>query len=441
MANVASMLAEVVKAPTGLWPIILNWIEGAVVNYGWVIILFTLLIKVCLSPLDLLIKFTTKKTTLVQQKLAPQMARINKKYANDKQQAQMQTQALYKKEGFNVFGSCIVTIINLVVTMVVFFTLFASLREMSAYKAINQYAAMEQVYVETLQSKTKEKFITDINQKLDGTGKTYETEYKVLFEGDAANEEDKGYFDYLFNKSEPNEATEAALTALVIHKDGEEDISVYETFKTILNSVATSDAADAASKVWQDVKDNWLWIGNIWVTDNYKSPLPTYSDLKSIAKSSRNKSYQTYVNNIDQKLYNTVTSAVHQKNARWNGYYILAVLAAGLSFLSQWVTERMQKSKNKNINNLVEQSNPQAGAMKFMKYLLPVLMVVFVVTSSASFGLYIVSSSLISILISVLTSVIVNACYKKKEEEIMAGLEREALKSVKKLNKRQGGTK
>ena len=79
MVNVVNLLASPVGAPDGLWATILNWIEGSIVNYGWVIILFTLLIKACLIPLDFLMKFSTKKQTLVQQKLAPQIARINQK--------------------------------------------------------------------------------------------------------------------------------------------------------------------------------------------------------------------------------------------------------------------------------------------------------------------------------------------------------------------------
>ena len=429
MANVA-LLASAVSAPTGLWPTIMNWIESSVVNYGWVIILFTLLIKACLSPLDLLLKFSTKKTTLVQQKLAPQIARINKRCGDDKQQAQMQTQALYKKEGFNVFGSCIVTLVNLVVTMVVFFTLFASLRQMSAYKAINQYAQMEQAYVSTLQVKTKENFINLINTNLDGTGKTYDSEYKVDFEGDG--EENKGYFYYLFSSEGLSEEVVNTLKTTVAYTSSEGvDVSLYSVLETAENSAAV-DATNSASEVWKKVKDNWLWIGNIWVSDNYKSPLPSYSDLKSMANSSKNKEYKAYVNSIDQELYGIVTSSVHAQNSRWNGYYILAVLSAGLTFLSQWITELLQKSKNKKVNDLVQQSNQQAGAMKFMKFFLPVMMVIFVLTSSASFGLYIVSSSLISMLISTLTSLIVNACYKKKEEEIVATLEREAIRSMKK---------
>lgn len=436
MANVANlMLSSAVSAPTGLWPTILNWIESSVVNYGWVIILFTLLIKVCLSPMDLLIKFTTKKTSLVQQKLAPQIARINKKYANDQQQAQMQTQALYKKEGFNVFGSCIVTLVNLVVTMVVFFTLFASLRQMSAYKAINQYAQMEQAYVNTLTQVSQENFISDINTKLNDQT-SYDRLYKSKFEGDGT-EENKGIFYYYFTVGQQvSEDDKNYLETTVVYTDTEGNT---HSLKEMLESATTSaeeQAGNAAAEVWKDVKDTWLWIDNIWVADNYKSPLPTYKDLKSMASSSKIKEYKTYVSNINEDLYNTVTSTVHSKHSRWNGYFILAILSAVLTFLSQWITELMQKSKNKQVNDLMQSTNQQAGAMKMMKILLPIMMVVFVLTSSAAFGLYIVSSSLISMLITVLTSLIVNACYKKKEEEVLKTLEREQLRSMKKNIKR-----
>lgn len=444
MANVA-LLASAVSAPTGLWPTIMNWIESSVVNYGWVIILFTLLIKACLSPMDLLIKFNTKKTTLVQQKLAPQIARINKRCGDDKQQAQMQTQALYKKEGFNVFGSCIITLINLVVTMVVFFTLFASLREMSAYKAINQYAKMEEAYVSTLEVQTKQNFISQLNSGLSGSGKTYESEFKVVFEGDGTDE-NKGYFYYYFTTETSEEITtkqeelniylnNIANNPDYVDPTTSQGKTLFEILE-LAQTQATQNATSSAYEVWKEVKDSWLWIENIWVADSYKSPLPTYSDLESIASSSKNSEYKEYVSNINEDLYKTVTASVHSQNSRWNGYFILAVLSAGLTFLSQWLTEFMQKSKNKKVNDLVAQSNQQTGTMKFMKIFLPLMMVVFVLTSSASFGLYIVASSLISMIISTLTSLIVNACYKKKEEKIITALEREAIKSMKK-NKRQ----
>ena len=176
MVNVINFLTSISK-PSGMWESILDWIETGIINYGWVIILFTLLVKVAMSPFDFLIRFSTKKQTLVQQKLAPQIARINKKYANDKNQAQLQTNALYKKEGFNVFGSCIIMLLNLVLTMTVFLTLFNALRVESAYKAINQYIAMEQAYTQSYNDKlteVKNGFIQDLNEyNVDGNNNPF----------------------------------------------------------------------------------------------------------------------------------------------------------------------------------------------------------------------------------------------------------------------------
>ncbi|MBQ7466685.1 MAG: membrane protein insertase YidC [Clostridia bacterium] len=435
MVNVSTLLTSV-SAPTGMWPSILNWIESSVVNYGWVIILFTLLVKACLSPLDLLIKFTTKKTTLVQQKLAPQIARLNKKYANDKQTLQMQTNTLYKKEGFSVFGSCIVTLINLVVTMVVFFTLFASLRTMSAYKAITQYDQMQTAYLNTISTTAKNNFNTTLAEN--GYSLDDHANIKVILYGNEASEdpvEKNGYLFYFFSANQTSDEKLDQMAATLKTEIVYDDISVFTVLENS-TTAATSAAEEEVNKVWNNVKDNWLWIDNIWVTDDYKSPLPTYDNLKGMANSSKVSEYKTYVENTNQTLYNNITNAVHAKNQRWNGYFILAILAAVTSFLSQWITEKLSKSKNKAVNKLTESTSQAGGAMKIMKFLLPAIMVIFVMTSSSAFGLYIVSSAIISIGISALTSLIVNAVYKKKEEEIVAGLEREAIRSMRKLNKK-----
>lgn len=445
MVNVVNFIGSVVKAPTGLWATILNWIESGVVNYGWVIILFTLLVKVCLSPMDFLMKFTTKKQTLVQQKLAPQIARINKKYQNDRNTAQLQINALYKKEGFNVFASCIIMLLNLVITMTVFFTLFSSLRTMSAYKAINQYDAIQKSYVETLASNGTTNFINLLKDHSTyytktgdvyvlQTGVPYDT-FKVDFEGDPGSQENIGILKTYYSvHGQLTDEQKAILTNnyLLISENN------YISFETALNNVTTEVtplAVKQANKTWNKVKDNWLWIGNIWVSDSYKSPLPTYNDLKEIANNSKTKEYKTYVNNIDKNLYNTITTSVHKQNERWNGYFILAILAGATTFLSQWVSELLTKTKNKKVNQFIEETNPTGGTMKFMKILLPAMMVIFVLTSSSAFSIYIVFSSIVSMGISALTNVIVNACYKNKQAEVLAFLEKETLRSMKK-NKR-----
>ena len=390
MGNVILTMAEAVKAPSGLWVTILNWIEGGIVNYGWTILLFTILLKFVMSPLDLLMKYSTKKQTLVQKKLAPQMARLQKKYANNQQEYQTQVNAMYKREGYNMVASCIVMLVNMILTMVVFFTMYASLREVSAYKTIQQYENLKSSYEQTM--------VTNLKSSISG----------VDFDA-----EDFSLSEFL--QDETNKTT-------------------YQL--QIQNAKAATK--EALAPVWKDSKDSWLWVKNIWVADGAKSPMPTYKDFKSIANNSKVKEYKTYITELDTFMYNEVAETVGTIDNAWNGYYILAILSAVITFLSQWIS-RLSTSLKKKKNVNVPKDPTQGGAgMKFMQILLPAIMVVFVMTSSASFGIYIVASSLVSIVISVLTGLIVNAITKKKEEEVLAYLEKETLKQVKKINKKQG---
>ena len=69
--NILSLLSAVSK-PKSLWVTLINWIQSAVGNLGWTIILVTVLIKLVTTPLDFFVKLNTKKQTLIQQKCAPQ---------------------------------------------------------------------------------------------------------------------------------------------------------------------------------------------------------------------------------------------------------------------------------------------------------------------------------------------------------------------------------
>ena len=390
MGNVMIFMAEAVSAPSGLWVTILNWIEGGVVNFGWTILLFTLLLKFALLPFDFLIKYSTKKSTLVQQKLAPQTARLQKKYANNQQEYQAQVNAMYKKEGYNMVGSCIIMLVNLVITMVVFFTMFASLREVSAYKTIQQYDTLQSTYQETMMHHLK----TDI------------TDYDFNAENFSLSE---------FLKDEANKTKYSKPIAKA--------------------KVATEKAV---MEVWNNSKDNWLWIKNIWVADGAKSSMPTYTDLQSMAKNAKIGEYNDYVTAINQDTYAAISNMINSNETSWNGYYILAILAAATTFLSQWVAQLSTNLKKKELNKVAQNPQSNAGMMKFMKIFLPAMMVIFVISSSASFGIYVVTSSIAAILTSYITGLIVNLMTRKKEAEVTAYLEKENLKLIKKQNKKKG---
>ena len=69
---------------TGIFESILNWIYSLIGNYGWSVIVFTLLVRLVLLPLD----FKSRKSMRRMTKLQPQIAKLQKKYANDKEKLQ-----------------------------------------------------------------------------------------------------------------------------------------------------------------------------------------------------------------------------------------------------------------------------------------------------------------------------------------------------------------
>ena len=82
---------------------ILAWIHSWVGSWGWSIVVFAVLIRLVLTPLDFKSRVSMRKT----QKLQPQLQALQKKYANDKEKLNAKTAELYKKEHINPLSSCL----------------------------------------------------------------------------------------------------------------------------------------------------------------------------------------------------------------------------------------------------------------------------------------------------------------------------------------------
>ena len=87
---------------------IIQHIYNLVQNYGWSIILFTVVIKLILLPLQVKSQKSMKK----QQKIQPLMAELQKKYANDKEKLQTETMKLYKENNVSMTGGCLPLLIQ-----------------------------------------------------------------------------------------------------------------------------------------------------------------------------------------------------------------------------------------------------------------------------------------------------------------------------------------
>ena len=86
----------------------LKWLHNYVPNWGWAIVVLTLVINMLLFPL----RISSYKTTLKMQRVAPEVKAIQEKYKkykfNDprKQEMQKETMAVYSREGINPMGGC-----------------------------------------------------------------------------------------------------------------------------------------------------------------------------------------------------------------------------------------------------------------------------------------------------------------------------------------------
>ena len=104
-------------------------------NIGWTVVVFTIILKVAMSPLEIWQKVVARRNAKAMERMKPQMEILQAKYGDDKQKFQQEQMALYKREGYSMFGSCL----PMIVTMVMFFVIFAGFREMVGWKYANDY--------------------------------------------------------------------------------------------------------------------------------------------------------------------------------------------------------------------------------------------------------------------------------------------------------------
>lgn len=385
-----ALILSALNAPNDLWSKLIYLINGAFGNFGWTILFVTLLVKLIMAPLDFMVKYSNKKQTLIQKKLSPQIAKIKKKFGNNEQQVRIQTQSLYKREGLKVGASCIIMAVNMLATMLVFFTFYSSIKKVSAYEMITQYQTLEQTM--------ENKYASSIREK---TGDNSIVDYAAA------------YSWYDTNITNGDASTDEYQNCLVYHKQAEQEA---------LNQMIST---------WESTKDNWLWVSNIWVADAPTAPLASYDKLLSMGS---NGGYEDYIKeNINKDNYNRIANTITRDAKRSkNGFYIVTIIVGLLSFLSQWIADLHTKLRNKKAQKLATVSDPSQTTMKIMKIIMPIIMVGFALTSATSFGLYLIASSIASIAFGEITALIIRKLTKKQQEEVEAVLEKEADRLIKK---------
>ena len=110
----------VIAAPL-FW--LLKWIHGVVGNWGWSIIILTIIIKLVFYPLN-----AKAGRSMAQMKvLAPKMEKLKQLYGEDRQKLNQAMMELYRTEKINPLGGCLPIVVQIPVFIALYWVLLASI--------------------------------------------------------------------------------------------------------------------------------------------------------------------------------------------------------------------------------------------------------------------------------------------------------------------------
>ena len=124
---------------------LLKWLHGVVGNWGVAIILLTLIVKVVLYPLSA----ASYRSMANMRRVAPQMKRLQERYADDRQKLSQEMMAFYKKEKINPLGGCLPMLLQMPVFISLYWVLFESveLRQAPFFLWIRDLSVMDPFFV------------------------------------------------------------------------------------------------------------------------------------------------------------------------------------------------------------------------------------------------------------------------------------------------------
>lgn len=372
--NSYSVAGENVSEPTHFMAkfmiTINNALGGGVASFGWTVVLFTVILRLILSPLDIWQKVISRRNNKAMERMKPQLEALQARYADDKQRLQQEQMALYKKEKYSTMGMCLPTI----VTFVVFFVVFAGFRQMVGYQFAKDYKECVKAYntsiAEQIEANKDADYIVD-----NGDGK---------WDIDDVAKTESGADFYAAAKKNAQHA--------------------------VYNAYYSEDQVTIRS---------FLWIKNIFVSDNWAQAVPDFATVTGQKGMATSKLTGITIDEYNDVMADVLGTGGYGKDGKWNGLLILPVLSIALSFLSTKLLSGSQAQPPAPPQDAqgegAEKAKSQQQTMKMMQYVMPIMMGVFALFYSGAFALYMFTSSLCAILFQLTFNLIAKLVDKSRE--------------------------
>ncbi len=353
---------------------------GGLIAVG--IILFTLVLKVLPLPLDIYSRAATKKNALKMEKMRPQLEKLQKQYANNKQLYTQKMMALYKKEGYSTFAACLPTLF----TLVFFIIVITAFNKYSTYANLNTFNEMAKAYNAGIVEQVNE--TDDLEIVLNDEVITgYKAGATVRFKTDSTLTDD-----------EKNALSEKIVKA------------------------AQDKAADCYFE--ESKKMKFIWVKNIWIPDlPWKKAFVSESDYNSLFTYSKGMFKRATIDSDikGKENYELLTGSDKLKDVKNqpNGYLGLVIISIASMLVQQIIMTKSQKAQME--LQSVDGANGQAATTaKMMTWMMPIMFGVFSFMYSGAFSLYLIVSTLFSLATTTIINLIVEKVFVKKamqEEE------------------------
>ncbi len=385
---------------------IVQWLIEGIGIVGVGVIVFTLLLKTIVLPLDIYSRIKTKKQSLLMEKMRPQMEKLQKQYANDKQMYSQKVMELQKQNGYSMFGACLPMIVSLVIFMVVFsaFSTYSQNANLSTYNnMVKAYNDSVQAYV-----------LTDKD-------------------GNTVNED-----GFLIESEDSSTAATAYLVDFgafytVYSADGGETLTAEEfsamteaSKMEIVQNYLRIGAREASAEYYRANRNNFLWVNNIWYPDSLlNKEVPSFSKFSSAIT----RAIGSGVDEDYETSYNEVTYNLSKEKSNYNGYFILIVLAIGLMFLQQFIMMRSQKATNE----LSTVDGSGARTNKWMMVMMPIIYGLFSFFYSAAFSIYMITNTIYSLVTTLIINKAMDVSFAKRGDDFLMSKKEKQTKNRKRL--------
>lgn len=348
-----------------IWkPIIslLDWMNNGIGNFGWTVVVFAIVLRIVLLPLDIWQKISMRKQKDKMDQLRPQLEKIQKQYANRPDILRQKQYELQKSANIKMLSSCL----PMIFTLVIFAIVFQGFREYIIY--------------------VNEKIVTNLYNDV--------------------------YLQFFIDNAQVISSANGNIQ--ILDSAGNLLAGFVPSYGYIEQAGLVDQLNQQLVAGYSNYTESWLWVKNVFMSDTFSNVIPSFDNFVSSGLGGIAASIPEITGVSYNELMGPIMAAYNKTSffdiKNWNGYFLLPILSIATSFFATVLQQKLQPAQ---IPTGTEAQQKQQKIMnKVMIYMMPLILGFFAIMYSAAFAIY----YFISNVITTVTSVIFNLIVKKAEK-------------------------